>query len=1693
MNKFFTLILVCLLTIQMVHAQQTVTQFPYTQNFDDWDICSGLCDRPCDINEADPRNNYNPFPATDTMSWRVFRGRSFSVLTGPSSDVSGSGNYMLAESSQNCADRTISFESPFFAIPSGDCYEVSFFLHMFGFTQNTFSVQAIEKGSNTADLVYTASGNQGPGWQNVAISGDQFMGKTVKFKFTAELGNTFSDIAIDEFYIGIPKAPAFAVCKDTISVSLDNFGNAQLLSDIVVTDSTKQQICYDDATLQYDSYISGPGTTFSDFNRINCQNIGLHNAEATVFTRDGRTATCEFILEVEDELEPKVECVDVSVTLNNANGGVAVINKQSIIQSLSDNCSSFSTLFSNASLSRTEFRCEDLGSNPVPVFLYTEDESGNDATCVSNVSLIIENQPALRCNNRTGTNPVKIGNDGTYTVNPADFNFDFDVTNSYPCPTQLVVTTNPQKFACSQIGTTQAVTFFVTDPQGNRYTTSCNVDLVDITPPKTNACKSSETIYLDQAGTANVQLSNLLSMSVSNLDNCGIDMSQTRVNPTSFNCGDANQTNKANLVLVDNSGNKSFCSVNVLVLDTISPDVVCINNIDVLLEDQDRYIVSPSEVIDNNATTDNCGIANMTIQNPLVTCDFNGQLIVNVTDVNGNTGSCSVTPNIIDKVSPNAVCKDELVLTLDPTTGNAAMFDPMQLNNGSFDNCSGTKLTYRIISGPTTFNCTNDKFQEVQLQVEDEEGNVASCISKVKAEDITPPTIVCVNSVTLTVDATGVVDITNPLDFVNANTTTDNCTDYDVTLSQSEFNCKAIPNNKVEITVFATDKAGNVASCTSNVIIEDDTDPTAICAPVTIQLDHSGFATLDPAELGKNSTDNCQISGFNSTETVFNCKDFSDQENGTPVEVELTVTDLSGNTSTPVQCTITLEDNEAPEALCKEAFELAVDDVCELELTFDKLFPFIDNGSIDNCAINGEGGYVGAPTVSPFELEFDGNTLTSDGLNSTGSPVTFTDADLNRTIPVTLTATDHTGNQGTCSTSFTIIDNKAPEVLNCVQVNSELIEVYLDDLTQGGETSLTSLDLINPAAPTNTNITTIRGAGNPYLTIVDNCPFNPAIDQVLPLSPASNETYDYRDLFTTRVLEVTAIDVSGNTTNCNVNVMAVDITDPILDCAATYSALVGPETFDFAGPGSILGTSSPLAAGSNTDNADPYIAGIASSTVLTAKLNGNPISFIKRGDLASEVKLFDGSFLPAEGAILDIGCDPYLLTNSPSPNILELTATDESGNVATCDVDIQNSDVAPPASICVGVQITQEIDSSGFLILDTLDLIDVPNFVNNNTYNRFAVDNSGCFDVTYPNLVYDCSNIGLNTVNITVTDVAGLSTNCSVDILIEDNILPLFIDTPAHKDFCLGDPVILQEPTIEDPNGCTKLSDVNATPEIQVFDATTNSFIAANANDLLNVNNQVPGLYKIIWTITDNNGVLFPGTLPVETLYRLGQDVTLVDIRSLKGSNPNFIYIRDSDQLVFDCNGVLAPRVVDNQGNDISGDTSLSYSWSTGDSIRLIQNLCPGTYTVTVTSGSCVDTRTFNINWTFFGLFDGINFNFNANQISDLQDLFRRLSGKTGMTEEEFARMILEGENGAVAVFPNPTSSFINVELFNPGQHDVNIVIYDIIGSRSVHTEQVSFTDEYKGQIDLSGFANGHYLVQIHGPNGVVTRKIVKQ
>ncbi|MHB1279348.1 MAG: T9SS type A sorting domain-containing protein, partial [Bacteroidia bacterium] len=254
----------------------------------------------------------------------------------------------------------------------------------------------------------------------------------------------------------------------------------------------------------------------------------------------------------------------------------------------------------------------------------------------------------------------------------------------------------------------------------------------------------------------------------------------------------------------DVNGNSATGNATVTVVDNTAPSVQA-QNVTIYLDANGAASTTVAAV--NNGSSDNCGIASMSISKKDFDCSNvgNNTVTLTVTDVNGNSANSNATVTVVDNTAPT-VQTQNVTIYLD--ANGAASTTAGAIDNGSYDNCSIGSVSL----SKTSFTCSNVGPNTVTLTVTDVNGNSATGNATVTVVDNIAPTVVTKSaSVTLS-GATASITASD----VN-NGSYDNCGVASVSVSPSTFNCSNIGANTVTLTV--TDVNGNTSTNTATVTV----------------------------------------------------------------------------------------------------------------------------------------------------------------------------------------------------------------------------------------------------------------------------------------------------------------------------------------------------------------------------------------------------------------------------------------------------------------------------------------------------------------------------------------------------------------------------------------------------------------------------------------------------------------------------------------------------------------------------------------------------------------------------------------------------------------------------------------------------------------------------------------------------------
>ncbi|WP_422355942.1 collagen-binding domain-containing protein [Roseivirga pacifica] len=982
--------------------------------------------------------------------------------------------------------------------------------------------------------------------------------------------------------------------------------------------------------------------------------------------------------------------------------------------------------------------------------------------------------------------------------------------------------------------------------------------------------------------------------------------------------------------------NTTTFSFSVQVEDTTIPTAVG-QDIIVSLDANGNASITAAQV--NNGSSDNCGTPSLAIDKTNFTCTNLGENTVTLTatDASGNEASTTVTVTIVDDIKPTVIAQD-IEVYLDEN-GNASI-TVEDINNGSSDNCSLSLALDNL-----AFDCADLGTNTVTLTGTDGSGNTASASATVTVKDN-------INPIVTAKDFLGYLDVNGELtisqnDVVDA--LSDNCSIANVTISKTEFGCAELGENMV--TIIVTDAAGNTATATSTVTIEDKTAPVVTVQNVSLNLDASGNATLEVSDVETSSTDNCGIASKVLSQTAFDCDDLGSNT------VSLTVTDASGN-EVIEEFTVTVVDNIAPNVVAQDVTVYLNSNGEALISVQD-----VNNGSTDNCSLTLELNRtsfdcsdLGTNTVLLTGTDASGNSATASAV------VTVVDA-----INPVVTAKDFLGYLD-ANGELTISKNDVVEALsdNCSVANVAISKTEFGCAELGANTvTITVTDAAGNTA-TATSTVTIEDKTAPVIT-VQNVSLNldasgNATLEVSDVETSSNDNcgiaskvlsqtaFDCDDLGTNTV-SLTVTDASGNEVieeftvtvvdNIAPNVVAQDVTvylnsngEALIsvqdvnngstdNCSLTLE--LNRTSFDC----SDLGTNTVLLTGTdasgNSATASAVVTVVdAINPVVTAKdflgyLDANGELTISKNDV---VEALSDNCSVANVAIskTEFGCAEL------GANTVTITVTDAAGNTAIATSTVAVADNIAPSLSSMPTNITVQATNGCSAIAN---------------WTTPQVSDNCSTTITSDYTSGQSFNVGTTTVTYTATDVAGNTSTASFNVTV------------------LASPITVTLSPNEQSNGynvsCHGASDGSITAAI-TGGCGTYSYVWSNGATGSSVSNLSAGTYSL--TVTDGQGNTKSATVNVTQPDVLAVNTSMTPVApGGNGAEDHVIYLGYGQQSV-----TLSANATGGSGN-------YNYTWSPNQAMGCVDGntvevapLVTTTYSVLVTDAmGCTATKDITV------------------------------------------------------------------------------------------------------------------------------------
>jgi hypothetical protein len=826
----------------------------------------------------------------------------------------------------------------------------------------------------------------------------------------------------------------------------------------------------------------------------------------------------------------------------------------------------------------------------------------------------------------------------------------------------------------------------------------------------------------------------------------------------------------------DGCGNYEEQQQIITIIDNSAPTFTAPDDITIYTDNNCAYNASVGVTGDVTDEMDNCQIALVaTSSDDIVAGSCEGELIITRTwmlvDDCGNAADTQVQIiTVKDNTVPTFTRPNDITIFSDANcdydsdvafTGDVTDED---------DNCTADpQATYSDATAPGS--CEGEVIITRTWSLVDDCGNNA--VDQVQ---------------TITVQDNIIPTFTRPVDitiFSDANCAYDADVAFTGDVTDEDDNCTADPqatysdatapgNCEGEVIITRTwslvDDCGNAAADqVQTITVQDNIDPTFTRPDdITIFSDANCNYDSDVAFTGDvtDEADNCST----GIEAVYTDDAVPGSCEGEVIITRTwTLTDNCGNTADTQVQTITVQDNIDPTFTRPDDITIFSDANCNYDSDVAFTGDVIDEA--DNCSTGIEAVYTDDAVPGSCEGEV--------------------------IITRTWTLTDNCGNTAdTQVQTITVQDN----ILPMITCPADVVVECSDDH---------SSDALGKA------------------TATDNCDPNPIITEA-----------DFRiDGFCTDYWTIertwTATDDCGNTQTCLQTITVEDTTPPVANCQdvtiyldefgnvtldpelvndgsndncdqdVTLSVLPNMFTCANVGPNLVVLTVEDNCGNSTTCEATVTVL----DTVPPNALCKDVMIFLDANGLASiSVPDIDNGSNDACGiASLVLSRTDYFCSDLGDVPVT-LTVTDVNNNVSTCIGIVMVRDIIPPTALCKDYVI--ELNQQGVANL-------IPFMIDNGSF-----DNCNVILAVSPTQL-TCSDVGLNIVQLTVTDPAGNSAVCFATVKVEDNSSP----TMACKNLTLylnaqGDPISIL-PSDIDNGSFDNCGIVSLTINKSLFDCST--------------------------------------------------------------------------------------------------------------------------------------------------------------------------------------------------------------------------------------------------------------------------------
>ncbi len=445
---------------------------------------------------------------------------------------------------------------------------------------------------------------------------------------------------------------------------------------------------------------------------------------------------------------------------------------------------------------------------------------------------------------------------------------------------------------------------------------------------------------------------------------------------------------------------------------------------------------------------------------------------------------------------------------------------------------------------------------------------------------------------------------------------------------------------------------------------------------------------------------------------------------------------------------VIVEDTQDPWAACVDEITLTANSECKAVVTSS----MVDNNSDDNCK------------VADVYLSYDGQEGEWIELMGAG------------TYTIDLIVEDKSGNQSTCQTTVTVVDDTAP-VVDCSPLGGELTKS-----ADAGACSFTmpgqGFDLASATDNCDADPTIVNDYNNSASLAGESFPVGGTVVNWTVTDAAGNETTCSYEITVTDD-EAPAIVNPGDqnaptTANDNTCGTTVDFTVDATDSCGVETVTATPASGSFFPVGTTVVTITATDIHGNTstetfnvnvtDGTDPVVQ--CSDVTLSLDVTGNlSITPEQIGDASDNC------------GVVSFTADPLTFDCSNlGPNTVTLTATDAAGNVGTCEATVTVTDYTADYQV-----VFCPADVNEDAPADACEKV-----ITQPATPQVQQGCSGPEDMTFDNRsdgleLTDAYPVGTTAVTWTFTTLGGQILTCQYNVVISDVTAPTIAGCPPAE------------------------------------------------------------------------------------------------------------------------------------------------------------------------------------------------------------------------------------------------------------------------------------------------------------------------